>query len=145
MIYPILLCLLVAPFHSVSQEVEDKASRREAEMLGGWHNMPLDSKTVKRLQGFVEESHNRESNSEYWYKIKEVLSAKMQVVNGFNFDISLILEPTGCLKNDMDSDKECLVMSLPGQKVEECQIEIYEPIPKFVPEIKSKSCNDWTI
>ncbi|KAE8607767.1 hypothetical protein XENTR_v10011279 [Xenopus tropicalis] len=145
MIYPIVLCVLAAQFlHSMSQEVDDEVIPHTAPSLGGWVKMPVDSKNVMRLQRFVEESYNHESNSEYWYKIKRVLSASMQVVNGFNYDISLILEPTECLKKDMNSDKNCLLMGLAGQKGEECQIQIYEPIPTFEPMVMNKSCREWT-
>ncbi|XP_075425914.1 cystatin-M [Ascaphus truei] len=122
----VLLCLLLSLGHGVPRVVAEGVRAQVAPVLGGWREMPVSLDLVKELVRFVEQSFNRESESEYWYRTKQVVNARMQVVNGFSYHLTLLLEPTQCLKENNLEEETCDLPNLSGQKVEEWQFYILD-------------------
>ncbi|XP_068116463.1 U7-hexatoxin-Hi1a-like [Hyperolius riggenbachi] len=135
MIVPLLLCFLLSQCHGwlVKQETASY-------LPGGWRPMQLDTRKVAELAKFVEHKVNELNDDFYWIRVTEVKNAVTQVVNGFNYRITLIIEPTGCLKEE--NFETCTTPPLEDMKVEQCTFFLEETIPAFSLVMLAKSCVD---
>ncbi|XP_075044820.1 cystatin-M [Mixophyes fleayi] len=138
MILPVLLCFLLSCCQYV--HVEEVIKAENSPGVGGWYRMPLNSRKVANLTKFLENSYNENSDSLYWFKIKKVLDAVIQVTNGINYQLTMIIEPTGCLKEE--DFETCKSSALDGMKVENCHFYLKELPSNFKTVILSKTCEE---
>ncbi|XP_066439818.1 cystatin-11-like [Eleutherodactylus coqui] len=99
--------------------------------------MPSRGKIVLNLVKFIEKSYNEESQSLYWSTVTKVEKPSIQVTNGIEYQITVVMESTGCLKEDL---KNCKTLSVDEMKVETCHYYIKEQLPDFKLHIIDKAC-----
>ncbi|XP_053575941.1 cystatin [Bombina bombina] len=140
----LLLCLLLPLGHTSAQVVEEIVKPKYVQQLGGWRNLPVNLEKVKALAQFAEKNYNQESDNNYWFHAKEVLGASMQVVNGINFSLDLIMEKTGCLKEEKPENEECSLPSDSDEMMEKCQFLILEKSWRNQISVNGKKCEPYT-
>ncbi|CAH2324939.1 Hypothetical predicted protein [Pelobates cultripes] len=135
-----LWCLLLFLSPAVSMAVEEVIIPTETQVLGGWNKLPLQTEKADELKALVELWYNRQSDSPYLYKAKGV-NARMQVTDRINYELKVIMIPTGCLK---DENENCLTPSETDRpsdaKVEKCVFRIEEARPTFKSAVTGHRC-----
>ncbi|XP_077143617.1 cystatin-2-like [Ranitomeya variabilis] len=120
--------------------VEELIEAEVAPVLGGWNTLPLDSKGVIKMVKLLLKSYNKESLSPYWSKITEVEEALVQVTDGINYQFTVIIEPTGCLKSK--NLETCKTPGFEYMTGEKCHYFIRQNPPKFAITIIGKTCEE---
>ncbi|CAJ0934028.1 unnamed protein product [Ranitomeya imitator] len=120
--------------------VEELIKAEVAPVLGGWNTLPLDSERVINMVKLLLNSYNKESLSSYWSKITAVEEALMQVTEGINYQFTVIIEPTGCLKGE--NLETCKTPGFEYMTVEKCHYFIRQNPPKFKLTIIGKTCEE---
>ncbi|XP_071970407.1 cystatin-1-like [Engystomops pustulosus] len=109
-----------------------------AHITGGWKALPLNSRKVINMVMLLQNTYNKNSNSLYWSKFTKVEEASVQVTNGISYRFTVIVEPTGCLKEE--DFKNCKTPGFDDMPVEKCHYVLREMAPKFKPVIIGKAC-----
>ncbi|XP_077312730.1 uncharacterized protein LOC143933648 [Lithobates pipiens] len=105
--------------------------------LGSWRTLPLDAEEVTKLTTFIADAWYEDSYSLYWYKVK-TQHASVQVQNGIIYQIDLIFEPTGCLKEE--DFETCKKPALEDMEVEACHFYTQDSSSDSSPILFSVTC-----
>ncbi|KAM3920594.1 cystatin-M [Leptodactylus fuscus] len=100
--------------------------------------MSPKSKKLFRMVKLIQDTYNENSDSLYWSKITKVERASTQVTNGIDYQLSVVIEPTGCLKEE--DLRTCKTPGFDDMQAQRCHYFIKEEPPKFIPYILAVSC-----
>ncbi|XP_077143611.1 cystatin-S-like [Ranitomeya variabilis] len=136
----IILLLICFVSFGYCAPVEELIKAEVAPVLGGWNTLPLDSKKVMHMAKLLQNSYNKKNFSLYWSKITDVKEALMQVTDGINYQFTVIIEPTGCLKKE--NLETCKTPGFEYMTGEKCRYFIRQNPPKFAITIIGKTCEE---
>ncbi|XP_073410792.1 cystatin-11-like [Dendrobates tinctorius] len=136
----IILLLISFVSFGYCAPMEELIKAEVAPVLGGWNTLPLDSKKVMQMAKLLQNSYNKKNSSRYWSKITEVEEALMQVANWINYQFTVIIEPTGCLKEE--NLETCKTPGFEHMMVEKCHYFIRQNPSKFKLTIIGKTCEE---
>ncbi|XP_015785521.1 cystatin-1 [Tetranychus urticae] len=69
-------------------------------LLGGWRDVDVDNQTVHLLSQMAINHRNSDEDTLYYRKLVNVESARMQVVSGLKYEVTLVIGETHCAKED---------------------------------------------
>ncbi|XP_069824249.1 cystatin-2-like [Dendropsophus ebraccatus] len=129
----LLLLFSLVPYCVPEEEV---IKAEVAPVLGGWNSVPAEK--VLHMVRLLENSYNKRSPSLYWSKFSEVEQAKVQVSNVINYQLTVIVEQTGCLKEeDLET---CKTPGFDDMTVERCHYFLVKRPPRFTLMVIGKTC-----
>lgn len=100
-------------------------SRYRRQLMGGPpERIPLDDPEILEFtrDALIElDAQSKEANRHKLFKIK---SATREIVEGFKFEIKVIVSLSDCLKNDTKSLEECNILE--NSKSKTCDVEVYD-------------------
>ncbi|XP_059587849.1 kininogen-1-like [Alligator mississippiensis] len=105
--------------------------------------IPVDSPELEEVLKVSMEKYNSESNSDFYFKIRSVFHATVQVVAGKKYTISFDIQETNCSKSEVEKlneDCEAEIGSIPL----DCIANIY--VVPWKQEISAKvNCIEWLL
>ncbi|KAK9877570.1 hypothetical protein WA026_018674 [Henosepilachna vigintioctopunctata] len=101
--------------------------KRKSILVGGYSEVPNDDPRIGEHLNKLLPKLDSQSEKEYKLKIKEILSAKSQVVAGTNWDIKAKIELTDCLKSEEKLSQNCETNKQSFETV--CDFKFWEKLP----------------
>ncbi|XP_069462979.1 cystatin-like [Ambystoma mexicanum] len=107
---------------------------------GGWHEVDVKDKGLKKALTMAMAEHDKMSNDPYTRGIMSISRARMQIVSGVKYDVDVVTGLTTCLKTKLDTDYCPFQESPELLKRSKCRLSLY-----YVPwtntlKILSKLC-----
>ncbi|XP_073473826.1 cystatin 10-like [Aquarana catesbeiana] len=76
------------------------------DIVGGWESADKNSKDVQDVATFCVSEYNQKSDCNYLAKMISLEDASQQVVAGMNYNLTIVLVETNCMKKSKNS-KSC--------------------------------------
>jgi len=110
-------------------------------MVGGWSDIPVDNEGVKNASFFAVQQIQEESNSLYSLQLDAVLNARVQLVAGLNYNLTLHVATTNCRISSHLSSKHHNPSTCTETSAQTCQVIVYVVPWKDERTLVSFTCN----
>ncbi|XP_077330714.1 cystatin-D-like [Lithobates pipiens] len=110
-------------------------------IVGGWGPADKNSQDVQAIAKFCVSEYNKQSNGNYLAKMISLEDASQQVVAGMNYNLTLVLVQTNCIK-DGKITTSCNKPSTSKCDIDKCVCLVYDALREKKRTLSSLKCTD---
>ncbi|KAM4598856.1 cystatin-like [Fundulus diaphanus] len=106
---------------------------------GGFNDVDVNDQNFKDALNFAVAFHNHGTEDQFLHLVANIISAKVQVVTGFNYIIVVTLGRTDCKKGKQNMG--CTVYSDPDQaQIHQCTFTVFSPLTSDGFQLLGQKC-----